>query len=684
MAEPTPPEDEPEEEPGAELVLLHAVPDEPAAPADEPAPAGRWAGLSRIPGERLPILPLWLRSRAELRAAAAVVGGQQWHRARYHGLRSPVYLLAALFWALAGAARLVSVQLAWWWVIEQHGLRSDAAASGDSREWMRLHKEAKETRKNRGIVLAAEALLVAAACVALVRLAPWWAQCGAAVLALPLLAWLGRPDGKPIISQAIIPARYEAPTQDSITFALGSLGIPAINKAIADSGRGISYVSPVVQSGPGWLCHLDLPHGVTASDIIARRPSLASGLRRPLSATWPEGVPAEHEGRLALWVGFHDISKMKPPKYPLLKSGAADIFASVPFGTDPRGRPVAAPLFEVNWLIGAAPGQGKTATVRSLNCGASLDPIIALWTHELAGKGDLEPFAQVSDRYCSGLDDEAIEYAAESARLLRGELETRSAIFKRLPREAKPHGKLTRELALRIPDLRPILATFDEAQNLFLHPQMGKQAAADLAHVMRLGRAYGIIVELATQRPDKTSVPTEISGIVTARFCLNVPDWQGNDMILGTGQYSAGYNACLFRPKTDAGLGWLKADGAPQIVRTYYLDLPATERITARARVMREHAGVLAGYALGEDVAPAAPRDVLADLLEVFGENAGMHWGVAADRLAGRWPDRWADVTGEALSAQCRGLGVRSVDVSMGGQVLKGCRRVAVEREVYK
>ena len=134
MAEPTPPEDEPEEEPGTGLVPLHAVPDGPAAPADEPAPAGRWAGLSRIPGERLPILPLWLRSRAELRAAAAVVGGQQWHRARYHGLRSPVYLLAALFWALAGAARLVSVQLAWWWVLEQHDLRSDAAASGDSRE----------------------------------------------------------------------------------------------------------------------------------------------------------------------------------------------------------------------------------------------------------------------------------------------------------------------------------------------------------------------------------------------------------------------------------------------------------------------------------------------------------------------------------------------------------------------
>lgn len=683
MAEPVPPG----EEPGAELVPLHAVPDE-TEPAPEPPAATQTARpsyteLARVPGERLPVLPLWLRSRAEARAAIAVVGGRQWHKTRYHGLRSAGYLLAALFWALVGAGRLVSMQLAWWWVTEQHGLRSDAAASGDSREWMRLHKEAKETRKVRGTLLAFEVLVVVAGCIALVRLAPWWAQYGAAVVALPLLAWLGRPEGKPIISQAIIPTSYEPPTQDSITYALGALGMSLINKAIAD-GRGIGFVSPVHRDGPGWGVQLDLPHGVTAADIIARRRELASGLRRPLSATWPEGVPAEHEGRLSLWVGFHDISKMKPPRYPLARAGTTDIFTAVPFGTDPRGRPVTAPLFEVNWMIGAAPGQGKTSTVRVLACGGSLDPIVDLWTHELAGKGDLEPFAQVSHRYCSGLDDEAIEYAAESARLLRRELENRSAIFKRLPREAKPDGKITREMVLAIPDLRPVLATFDEVQNLFLHPLLGGPAAADLAHVMRLGRAYGIMIKLSTQRPDKDSVPPQISGITTARFCLKVPDYLGNDMVLGTGAYKAGYNACLFRARTDAGLGWLKADGEPQIVRTYYLDLPATEKIAARARVMREHAGVLSGYALGDEAVRAAPRDVLADVLAVMGDEPGMHWDELAGLLAGRWPERWADITGGALSAQLRSRGVPSVPVSRAGEKDRGCRRVAVERELYK
>ncbi len=290
------------------------------------------------------------------------------------------------------------------------------------------------------------------------------------------------------------------------------------------------------------------------------------------------------------------MSKVKPPAWPLARSGQADVFASVPFGTDPRGRPVTVPMFEVNWLIGAAPGQGKTSAVRALACAAALEPIADLWVHEHAGKGDLEPLAQVCHRYVSGLDDESIGYTAESLRLLRAELQRRSAALKRIDKADRPDGKITRELAARRSlRLRPIVAVVDEVQNVFMHPQVGDQAAADAAYLIRLGRAYGIILVLATQRPTSESLPTAISGNVSARFCLKVPGQLENDIVLGTSSYKNGYKATAFRTKTDAGLGWLKADGDPQIVRTYYLDLPATERAAARARVIREQAGLLTG-----------------------------------------------------------------------------------------
>jgi S-DNA-T family DNA segregation ATPase FtsK/SpoIIIE len=299
--------------------------------------------------------------------------------------------------------------------------------------------------------------------------------------------------------------------------------------------------------------------------------------------------------------------------------------------------------------------------------------------------GDAVPLAQVCYRYCSGLDDDAVGYAvgyaARSARLLRAELSKRSALFGRLPKHLRPReGKINRDLALAYLGLRPIVAIFDEVQNLFMHPEHGDQAGEDLAFLIRLARALGIIIILATQRPDKDSLPTAIRGIVTARFCLKVPDYDGNDMILGTGAYKQGYNAVLFRTKTDAGLGWLKADGDPQIVRTYYLDLPAADRIAQRARTMRERAGTLTGYALGLDDEAGPPRDVLGDVLEVIGTGNGLHWAPLADRLAERFPDRWADATAEAVSAQCRAQGVNSVDVKVDGYTTKGARRILVER----
>ena len=230
-------------------------------------------------------------------------------------------------------------------------------------------------------------------------------------------------------------------------------------------------------------------------------------------------------------------------------------------------------------------------------------------------------------------------------------------------------------------ELRPLLAVFDEVQNLLTDKQHGEQAAEDLAYVIRVGRAYGIIACLSTQRPDAKIIPTAITGLIIGRFCLMVPDQPANDLVLGTSNYKRGFDATVFRPKLDAGLGWLKGGetGIPAITRTYYLDLPATEKIAARARDMRDRAGVLTGYALGEAEAAEA-RDVLADVLAVLGSDSGAHWDELADRLANRWPDRWADVTGEALSAQCRKLGVPSVDVKMSGTVRKGCRRVGVDK----
>ena len=63
----------------------------------------------------------------------------------------------------------------------------------------------------------------------------------------------------------------------------------------------------------------------------------------------------------------------------------------------------------------------------------------------------------------------------------------------------------------------------------------------------------------------------------------------------------------------------------------------------------------------------------------MFGADAGLQWGDAAARLAQRFPDRWAGVEAEALSAEARAHGVPSVNVKAAGAVAKGCRVADVE-----
>ena len=673
--------DETGTQPGGEVIPLRAADAGSAVAFDEGRPDGAaYIETTAVGGKRRDIIPEHL-TRSRLPETLGGWAGRTWYQVRYHGLRSPWHSLRITGMAGRGVWRLCGRLFAWAGAESMWMLESAAVAAGRAghHEAMRAHTEGKKTRGARwritGVCAAIALILLAAAW----HFLHWLAFGPLIAVAFPVLVWHGRPEDKPIIAPAILPPSYSVPTPEIITRALCSLGIAKIEAAVKANGT-LDWVSDVHRDGPGWAVELDLPYGVTVKQIIKKREDLSSGLRRPLSAVWPEGVPGEHEARLYLWIGRQDLAKMKPPPYPLLKAGTADIFQPVPFALTPRGVTVSEPLFQSNWLIGGAPGNGKTGAVRVLGSGAALDPVCDVWTHELLGKGDLEPFAQISHRYCSGLDRESLEYAAESVQMLVREVERRTAILKKIPMAMRPEGAITRALAsdprMR---LRPIVAIFSEVQNLFLNPEFGPQVADDLPHVIRSGRALGIIVICDTQRPDKNSMPTTMSGIVTSRFCLKVPDWNANDMIQGTGSYNAGFDATVFRQGTDAGLGWLRGASDPQAVRTFYLDLPATQRICARARAVRQAAGVLSGYALGEDGADM-PRSFPADVLSVFGADDKLWCATIAERLRLRIPEGYADITPAAVSSQLREIGVEVKNVrEPKRQPNLGCEKAAVE-----
>ncbi len=636
-----------------------------------------YADLSDGQAQRKAIIPAHWRTWAAAREHVKLAAARHGNAAAYHGVRAPAYVVLTAWWALVGIGRTIALLLSWWHVPDLAKLERQAAADGLLSDHLRIHKAGKETRTARGLILAACAVVVVAALVTL-SLAPPWAWVLLGVVVLPLLARTGRPAHKPIVTAATLPAAVQAPSQDVITRALGSLGIAGIDRWLRD-GHQLVFPSPVREDGPGWRAEVDLPYGVTAAMVTERREQLASGLRRPLGAVWPEPVTHEHAGRLELWVGRVDVAKSKQGPWPLLRGGQADVFAPVPYGTDVRGRVVKVPLVYHNWLIGAIPRQGKTAAVRALACAIALDPLAEMWVHELKGSGDLDSLERVSHRFVSGVDDESIGYAAESLRLLRSEIMRRTERLKALDRAVCPDKRTTRQIAAkRSLKLWPVVCVIDEAQNLFAHSGHGKAAGGDAEFVIKIGPAFGVVLIIATQRPDKASLPTGVSGNVSSRFCLKVMGQVENDMILGTSAYKNGIRATTFRPEIDAGIGYLLGAGPdPQVVRTFYLNMADAERVAIRARGLREAASTVTGHATGAEV--DGPRDVLADVLAVFGSDAGLQWADAAARLASRFPARWEGASGDAVAAECRALSVPSVNVKAAGAVRKGCRKSDVE-----
>lgn len=474
---------------------------------------------------------------------------------------------------------------------------------------------------------------------------------------------------KPLSTRAVIKTEVQKLTGDIVVKAMASIGIGQIAMAVAKGQDGIKFVGPVTREGPGWRADIDLPLGVTVADVADRRARLASGLRRPLGCVWPDADPNEHEGRLILWVGDRDLSKSGTVVWPLSKGGRHDIFKPIPFGVDPRGRAQVMPVIQHNMLFGSLPGQGKTSSVRVIASGAALDPTVELWPHELKGTGDLDSFAPISHRFVSGIDDDSIGYAADSLTLLRAEVMRRAAAMKKLPRDLCPDRRVTREIAdKRSLKLWPLVAVFDECQNLFAHAKYGKQAGEDAEFIIKLGRALGVVLVLATQRPDKDSLPTGISGNVSIRFCLKVAGQVENDMILGTSAYKNGVRATSFRPEIDAGIGYLAgATTTPVVVRTAYLDGPATEAIAQRALALRKAAKTLSGHALGEEAESASgpSYDLLADIAAVVPETEERVWNERiAARLAELRPEVYAGWKGENVTAALKPHGVSTRDVA--------------------
>ncbi|MFJ9693667.1 cell division protein FtsK [Kitasatospora sp. NPDC101183] len=612
-------------------------------------------------GTRRPILPAWLLSRAELRTQLAYVAGRMGHTVAYHAIRAPLYAARLAVRSPRGAARVLNFLGRWTSDAEGQPLRAAAARREDAELYLKLTRQRDNRVKLRSLVSLLGSVFGLTAVIVLWVLtstATLLALASAVVLALGVA---GAPADEPLIGRAVVKAKAPKLTSDMVVRALESLGIGGITSA-RTKGSSITFPAPIMRDGPGWRADVELPHGVTVADVMGKRGQLASGLRRPLGTVWPEQAPGEHPGRLVLWVGDQDMAKAKKPAWPLATRGTVDLFDPVGFATDQRGAWVNVTLMFVAGIIGAVPRMGKTFLLRLLLLIAALDPRAELHTYDLKGTGDLDPVGEkVSHRHRAGDDEEDIEYAIADMRELQAELRRRTKVIRSLPRDVCPESKVTSKLAdnksLR---LHPIVVGVDECQRWFEHPKYGGELEEICTDLVKRGPATGIVLLLATQRPDSRSLPTGISANAVLRLCLKVMGQIENDMVLGTSAYKSGIRATTFT-SADKGLAYfIGGEGADaQIISAVFVNAPGAEAIAERGRQAREQAGLLTGHAAGNaDTTPAAAPayDLLADLLAVMSPDEPKLWSeTIVTRLAELRPDAygpWGALEGRAKADQ--------------------------------
>ncbi|MDQ1250348.1 MAG: segregation ATPase FtsK/SpoIIIE, family [Actinomycetota bacterium] len=637
-------------------------------------PAGRPSTTQKYRAAReaelRPVVPEWLATPAAIGQTARWALRYYGHKLAYRVVRLVVDVPRFTWWALVGAVTTVRRTARWAWDLDGHPLIGEVTAR-DDRAYVRMAYDRSRRQKWRFTLLGIGILLGLITVAVLRAKGPAWSVPALTGVVLVALARTGKPADVPVLSGVSVSKRV-APrlTSQAIVTALGGLGIAALSQAVKTRPTSDLFPAPIVRVKTGWLSEIDLPHGVTAAEVAKQRAKLASGLRRPLGAVWPEGdrSASAHEGRVKLYVLDAPLSELPQSAWPLARTGKADIFTALPYGFDTKGDLVRVLLMYSNLLVGAIPRQGKTFSVRVLVLGAALDPTVELHAHELKGTGDLDCVEAIAHRYTSGpAREEDLASVMASIREVHSYLEPRAVTIARLGPDRCPEKKVTRQLA-NDPGLglHPVLLVIDEVQELF-ESEHAAEAEQLLKAIIKRGPALGIVLILSTQKPDAKSLPTAIASNIGQRLCLRVGDQTANDMVLGTSAYRMGMNATLFTDD-DKGVGLLR-DGGPsaRTVRSCYLDGPASARIGRRALALRTAAGRLSGDAAGQHLESDADRlTIVADAVTVWprlphaDDSAWLH--EIETELAEELPDRYGNLDAPWLGDRLRALGIPTAD----------------------
>jgi S-DNA-T family DNA segregation ATPase FtsK/SpoIIIE len=251
------------------------------------------------------------------------------------------------------------------------------------------------------------------------------------------------------------------------------------------------------------------------------------------------------------------------------------VFDPMLIGIDEFGNPVRLRMIFRNILLGAEPGGGKSNLLNLLVAHAALDPVCRLVL--LDGKQvELGQWEDCADVFV-GPD---LDHAIVTLRRLQLVMNNRYAYLR-----SRFRRKIRRDDAFG-----PVLVAVDEIA--YYSATAGDKKTQDLfsallRDLVARGRAVGIMVAAATQRPSSDIIPTSLRDLFAWRFAGRCTTDVSSDIVLGHGWAARGWTANQISP-TNPGVGLLIGEGGvPALVKAAYLSDADCAAIAAHATALR-------------------------------------------------------------------------------------------------